>query len=272
MNAPADRTVVVDAGDRESVPTVVALLQRRGIRDGKALACDGSPDRDPTVTSPATGSAGDRALGRDGIGARVFRGVVDRASAWAGSRPRAGALLVEAEVRRVLAKEGCPVCHLLAGGDRTFFSWYLYERYAEPEALDEVTRALGFCAAHGDYLLRATGARSQLATVHQVVAHRLRAAWSGDKGRSAWEEAFPRGDGPQWDRCPACSSRRDAAGRAASFISSFLLTNAVGGRYGEPGMLCLPHLRQMAPLLDDGSFERVLTATPLRLATCCRTC
>ena len=86
-----------------------------------------------------------------------------------------------------LRKEGCPICHTVSGSEREYFFRFFYESYREAEVLKELSCSLGFCRSHAYYLTGRGNGRSQLATVHKSLAHRLRTSLLGypvNRGRT----------------------------------------------------------------------------------------
>ncbi len=160
----------------------------------------------------------------------------------------------EHELLAALSRAGCPICHLLEGGERKYFFWFCNESYYEQEILAELTRSLGFCPEHGAYALRACGERSPFAVSHQAVVRRLLEAWRNERRRGAWEAALvARGGQPA--ACPACRASAEEAARATFFLARLLEEPRSAGRYARPGMLCWPHLQLIAPRLGEVTLE-----------------
>lgn len=55
---------------------------------------------------------------------------------------------VIAEIRHLLAKSGCPLCHAEAEALERFLFWFFHESYGEPEVVLQYVQARGFCAEH----------------------------------------------------------------------------------------------------------------------------
>lgn len=170
----------------------------------------------------------------------------------------------ELELKRALKKRGCPVCRLTAGCERDYFFGFLHEGYTLLEVIDKLTASLGFCSAHGHYLVHHTNGLHQAAFVHQIVGRRIYEVL-----RSAGGRPLPPGlaDGDPTRLCPACTSRSESAGRAVFFLAKLLKEAHVQRQYGHPGMLCLPHLQQIAPHLADDALATLLDIHAQRLAS-----
>jgi predicted hydrocarbon binding protein len=156
-----------------------------------------------------------------------------------------------------LKKEGCPICHSVSGSDREYFFRFFYESHRETEVLEELTRSLGFCRSHAHYLIGRGNGRAQLATVHWILARQLRTTLLDYRSRKSWKAGVGGSSGSS-DRCPACRSRDEAVERAAFFLAKLIEDPRTEDRYAEPGLLCLPHLRLIAPRLANVTLERLL--------------
>lgn len=164
----------------------------------------------------------------------------------------------ELEILEALSKEGCPVCSILADSDQRYFFWFLHEGHLEPTVLREVTRSLGFCVAHADYLIQSGAVGSELASVHHHLARELRSILAAHLGRRN-RKVDPKTILGKGGQCPACRSRDDRADRTAFFLSKLINDPSSAHQYVDPGVLCIPHLRQVAPLLNEATLAHVLT-------------
>ena len=165
-----------------------------------------------------------------------------------------------------LRKEGCPICHTVSGSEREYFFRFFYESYREAEVLKELSCSLGFCRSHAYYLTGRGNGRSQLATVHKSLAHRLRTSLLGYPSGKSWKDGLG-GSRESSGRCPACRARDEAVERAAFFLTKLIEDQRTADHYAEPGLLCLPHLRLIAPRLDNVTLERLLTIHEAAMAS-----
>ncbi len=174
------------------------------------------------------------------------------------ARPRG-----EPELRllHALAEAGCPICCESRRVDSSYFFWFFNESYYASFTLDALHRSLGFCLGHAEVLSSAQTGAAQLAYVHHVLVRRVRLALAADAAGQGGRRP-PRGptvarSGP----CPACHSRAGGADRNVSWLAGILEDPALfEERYGRPGMLCVPHLRALAPRVSDAAFGRLLAA------------
>jgi predicted Zn-ribbon and HTH transcriptional regulator len=161
----------------------------------------------------------------------------------------------DAELLGALAREGCPICHMGGRCDEQFFFWFLNENYSEPHTLEGLARSLGFCLAHGEALTRNSASALELTTVFSFLVRRMRErlivapAACGDR-----DAGPPRRTGP----CPACRTRWEQDARNAFRLAGILGDASLAGAYGEPGLLCYPHLRLVVPLVGPAVFGSVL--------------
>jgi hypothetical protein len=154
--------------------------------------------------------------------------------------------------------DGCPICHDLGEHDLKYFFWFFNETYLEAYILDGLTRSLGFCRTHAAELTRTWGGAYQLAAGHCILVRRVRKLLS----ELLSERAEP--DPPQrrltsYDSCPPCRSRDESAAREAFWMARILENPGEDDRYGQPGLLCFPHLRAVVPRTSRPVLDRLLT-------------
>ncbi len=163
----------------------------------------------------------------------------------------------EIRILSALNEEGCPVCHEIAGSDRHYFFWFFNEQYSFPRTLDRMTRSLGFCLAHGTYLTRNSLDSHQLTFVHEILARRILQTLSGQL--SLGPRKRRRGTAlAAYDPCPPCQEREDRAASAAFFLVNLVENCGRIDDYGNPGMLCFPHLQAVSSLVSAPTLERIL--------------
>jgi hypothetical protein len=172
----------------------------------------------------------------------------------------------ELVVLSALGKKGCPICHTVSGSDREYFFRFFYESHREAEVLKELSRSLGFCRSHAYYLMGRGNGRSQLATVHKILAHQLRTSLVEYRSGKSRKTGLG-GSSGSWGRCPACRARDEAVERAAFFLAKLIEDQRTADHYAEPGLLCLPHLRLIAPRLGNVTLERLLTIHETAMAS-----
>jgi hypothetical protein len=156
-----------------------------------------------------------------------------------------------------LGREGCPVCHEAARSDEQYFFWFLNETYYEPLTIDALTRALGFCLTHAEALMRSGAAASQVATVFELLSRRMRerlgAVRLGAEAGGGRASALRR-EG----RCPACQGRLEQEMSTGFWLRQILEDPAYAVRYGQPGLLCFPHLQLVASRVSPPTLGRLL--------------
>ncbi len=140
--------------------------------------------------------------------------------------------------------------------DRQYFFWFFNENYAWPATTAALSRSLGFCLVHGDQLTQATGGSSQLRYVHEMMIRDLRADLAS-RSRSGGRGSLPTSiTAPEI--CPACRHRHEAASRSAFWLARLLEDPSYATAYGDPGLLCFPHLQMVAAALPDQVLMRIL--------------
>lgn len=171
----------------------------------------------------------------------------------------------DGDLLHALGKEGCPSCHLSARNDEQHFFWFFNENYYEPHTVDALERSLGFCLAHTDLLVRTGVGGAQLAAVFEVLAGRIRGTLSPKTGAgsSRRDPAVLR----EAARCPACQSRYDQEGRATFWLTHLLEQPGRAGHYGQPGLLCFPHLQRLLPRLSAPALRSLLAIHATAMTT-----
>jgi hypothetical protein len=140
----------------------------------------------------------------------------------------------------------CPACRFVEDRERAFFFWFAYEQYQEPEVINDLDRALGFCPRHNRALVRARVYPGTLTHLYLHVALAARAA-IGDVRRS---------DAP----CPACAHDGWAAGYAIGVLLRTLTEDAVAAAYAQSPGLCSRHFLYALRTATRAEIER-----PMRL-------
>jgi hypothetical protein len=171
---------------------------------------------------------------------------------WAGDRRDLAAGLGDLEA--ALADDTCPICVRSAGADERWLDHFLYEGYLEPEAMQAMVRSGGPCPYHARRVeaigLSGTVALVYLRLIHDCLPRLAGRAVAGK--RPAALVASP-------DSCPACAQARDVERRECFFLA--LLLRARGpDRYGNPAVVCMPHLLRLAGYVDPGALGGVLAS------------
>lgn len=147
---------------------------------------------------------------------------------------------------RLLSEGGCPVCRRRADSDRLWVRSFVLEGNVEPDVLNAVGEARGFCPEHFRRLLERTDAAFILPNVLTCIA----LAQADDLGERR------RGEHPA---CPACRSRTadendtlQALGRGAA---SAEVCDAL-----QDAALCLPHTRALLSVAPEQVVVESFTA------------
>jgi hypothetical protein len=160
------------------------------------------------------------------------------------SRPDA----IDSYVAWLLRLEGCPACNAVADFERRHFFWFLHETYQHVFALEPLVGSFGFCPAHGAYLAGLAD-HSALAYIHLFLIGRVMPHCLGQE-RPAWRRALM--------DCPVCLDRDDQMSRTGYFLWRLLATGEGRCGYGNPGLLCTRHLRDLAPQLQGDELKSLL--------------
>ncbi len=166
-----------------------------------------------------------------------------------GRRPDPAAGMGDLEA--ALTREACPVCTRAAGADERWLDHFLYEGWQEREPMREVARGAGFCAHHARRL-ETIGQSATVALIHLALIRDVLPRLAGRHGRG---KPAPLVAAP--DACEACAQARDVERRECFFLALL-----IGARrpdcYGNPALVCMPHLKQLAGYLDAGTIAGVL--------------
>lgn len=180
-------------------------------------------------------------------------------------RPSPGPDIVFAKVQEVLARGGCPICHIGTDSARRFLWGFLYERVNDPGSREEVLASRGFCARHAwalgqfhDTLGIAIVYRHLLQDLRKDVggvgrgpkARRVRRA-----GRSTTRTRTPLAPAGE---CPACRTVRHTEDSALHAVVMRLDLREVRERLNGPSALCLPHFLAGLSLADDAGTRRLI--------------
>lgn len=167
------------------------------------------------------------------------------------------------ELVRKLAQPGCLLCREAAEAEERFFLWYLAESYLFPESLDHMIRAHGFCSPHTQAFLE-DGIPSTIAYVYRfLAASALDAVETVEGPRAHGRELryriaalFPTAS------CLVCVRQNAHLTYVEQLLARLLRDRKVRPELPPSLAVCLPHLRALAPFLDQHALQ--LLATGLR--------
>lgn len=121
----------------------------------------------------------------------------------------------------------CPACYFVDQREKSFFFWFLLEQHQEPELIEELDAALGFCPRHTRSLM---DSRAYPGTLTSIYLHVVRAA------RARVSEERP--DGP----CGACVHESWAAGYAIHVVLRSLREEPPAAAYACSPGFCARHV------------------------------
>jgi hypothetical protein len=193
-------------------------------------------------------------------------------------RSSAAAEIWKSDIVAQLKRDRCWICDHAAGNVERDFFWFASEQYYEPEVVDRMRLAQGFCPNHTRRFLQ-TGAVSVITAVYSYLAwyaiRRLDAArelllakpiagLQPETCRKA--AAILRPNNP----CPMCVDLRYSEEIDLHALSGTLKLAEVRDAYGQSPGLCLPHFRAAAAragwntmvFLTDDMRRRLRTKVP----------
>lgn len=191
-------------------------------------------------------------------------------------RRRAGVASSAGELAGLVARDGCPLCGVLAQAEDRWFFWFVAESYSFPELTGQLRASLGLCPAHTRRLLASTApvnvvrdlgdlaevdakAGATTARVHaalwQAELERFAAALDGGSPRPA----LPGGCGTSHARGGHTRDPPPASARAAEPRSRCVTRSARAPRRSRTPAACCgtSHRARLA-----GRSERSRTARP----------
>lgn len=166
----------------------------------------------------------------------------------------------ERRMQAALSEPTCPICLVQRGAEARWLRHFLDEGYQAAEVLGRIVDTVGFCAGHAASLYTLETHGAAIAHVHIAILDRVierlarmqRAHHLIPRGtRSISSRAAP--------GCPLCARQAEIArGHVAGLAAA--LRRAGGRRYGDPAMLCVPHLRLSADRVDAATLRTVASA------------
>jgi hypothetical protein len=162
------------------------------------------------------------------------------------------------DLEAALARPDCPICARSFGADERWLDHFLYEGYLEPEAVRALRRGAGFCAHHAARA-EAVGTSAAVALVYLSLIDDALARLPArtDRPRKPLIEAA--------GFCAACAQLH-AAERREAFFLALLLRSGGQHRYGNPAVVCMPHLPRLAERLDAAALGDTVAAQHRTLA------
>jgi hypothetical protein len=136
-----------------------------------------------------------------------------------------------AELGRLLAERGCPVCRYVEEAERSFYSWFEIESFSAVEVRAGLRAGMGMCTAHTRRLI------DEISEDHIMITV-MREAVAGAR-HCLGDDVSP---GP----CSACDAATFAAERAIHLLLDWLLDPVNARVYAEHRGMCLSHVIQAA--------------------------
>jgi hypothetical protein len=176
------------------------------------------------------------------------------------------------DLEAALTGEGCPVCARTGDADERWLDHFLYEGYLERAAMQQVARGGGLCAYHTGRI-ETLGTSAAVALIyHRLIEDCLPRLASA---REARRSSLPLIAAPGF--CEACAQAGEVERRECYFLAQ-ITASRPPDRYGNPALVCMPHLRRLAPYVDDNRLGGILAlhrrsvaalAIPLAAAPVC---
>ena len=170
------------------------------------------------------------------------------------------------ELREMLQKPGCPVCHVGRKVARGQIDALLYDSVTDKDGREKLAESMGFCGAHSRDLLTFPGERLGATIIEWAVLREAQrrlqrstpAAAPGLRqrlrGQAAGESPLPPA-GP----CPVCRNQAELEARSLRELMEHLV-----GDLDQPlkaaGGLCWPHLDQAMRAASDPRLHSTLVS------------
>ena len=150
--------------------------------------------------------------------------------------------LFAADLGRVLASPGCPLCTLSRADDERYLGSLLQEGLSNVGLLDRLSLAGGFCAEHAWALQRMEQREWHGGLTNACFERPLLAdALSSLDQLPTTRRALKRASGPVAE-CPACAARARTERSRAAGLAEALAEGRFAHLYAErPEGLCMPH-------------------------------
>jgi hypothetical protein len=165
----------------------------------------------------------------------------------AGEDPASRPAYIRNEVLKWLTQPGCMFCLQEQYSVRRFFFWYLHEGYQEPENLERMQRARGFCSLHTERLI-GEGLPQTIASIYtpmiSAAVEDLRRIEGGAHPERAAADVAPEGE------CPACNRQKQSRGYLLHYLQATIQDAEVQNAVRRECPTCLSHFLEIAPRLD----------------------
>lgn len=172
-------------------------------------------------------------------------------------------LLFLADLRRVLAEDGCPLCHLRRQADERYLRSVLREGAMDAGLLDRLLSSGGFCREHTWRLVRLEEKEEHDALTNVIILQPLVEAALEEL--AALSERRRRGERGEKRRrrvvaaCPACEARRQLEVIFASELTQALTLPDIAERFRSRRQgLCRDHFRQAWAAAADAEVRQLL--------------
>lgn len=145
-------------------------------------------------------------------------------------------------------RRSCPICQEAAGTGANFLAKYQYEISYELKAQRRHAANRGFCSFHTwqyEQLASPRGVCSAYPPLIQFISRGLMQATSAGEVISAVEAVQP-----ARDHCPACQVQRETVHAALQRLTE--------SAQEFDGIVCLPHLRLLVPLVDSNTARALV--------------
>lgn len=171
------------------------------------------------------------------------------------------------ELQEILAKPGCPVCHVGHKSAHGQLDALLWDSVNDPESREKIGRTLGFCNDHSRELLTFQGERLGATIVEQAVLKEAlrRLRQGGPAAQSGWRQRLMGDAGKQADgsaerpggQCPVCAHQAEIEARSLRSLLEHLIGD-LDKPLAAAGGLCWPHLDQALRSTGDARVRLAL--------------
>lgn len=169
---------------------------------------------------------------------------------------------------------GCPICRLVDKATERYLDSILYEAVLDPEVRAKLKAARGFCARHVEMLRHMPGRALGIALIYRDIIRAMATALDGKQvapaapsplGRLVQRLCGARAAQPliASQDCPACTIGRGAEEDYLFLLLAHLDDPALQAAYAAGDGLCLEHLAQALPLVEDAATLRRLAQPQL---------
>lgn len=152
------------------------------------------------------------------------------------------------ELRQMLQKPGCPICHVGRKAAHSQIDALLYDSVTDKDSREKLAESMGFCAAHSRELLSFPGERLGATIVEWAVLREAQrrlqrstpASAPGIRQRLRGQPAGESSLAPAGP-CPVCKNQAELEARSLRELLEHLIGD-FDGPLRAAGGLCWPHL------------------------------